>query len=199
MAKKFICYIDPLTNRYAGTILYEPEIYDAIKNGKFSDARVSGMTPLFGVPVPKVIPSKWDGTKWNTIDVYYIHPVTKQYLGMGTEGSPGIDHVGMDALPDNAPEPLGVPCTWNGTSWDAIPETYKQTRQTEYREELGPPPDQLDALYKGLSLLIPDLAKAGILSAETVTALTPDKTAPADTPAGWLGKVADIKARNPKP
>lgn len=186
MAKKFICYIDPLTNRYAGTILYEPEIYDAIKNGKFSDDRVSGMTPLFGVPVPKVIPSKWDGTKWNTIDVYYIHPVTKKYLGTGTEGHPGTDHIGMDALPDTVPEPLSIPCTWNGTSWDAIPETYAQKRAPELanlRQQ-----DQLDALLKLAAMT--DAQKAQIV---------PDKTAEPGTPEWLIGNVNDIKTKYPKP
>lgn len=110
-----------------------------------------------------------------------------------------LSAIGVSRVDTEVEPPAGGPWRWGGATWVLIPPTYKQARQTEYREELGPPPDQLDALYKGLSLLIPDLAKAGVLSAETVAALTPDKTAPADTPAGWLGKVQDIKARNPKP
>lgn len=87
---------------------------------------------------------------------------------------------------------------WNGTGWDQYEIPTEEKRQKSYTDEIGIG-NEIDAVYKGLSILIPDLVKAGVLSAETVLALTPDKTAPADTPAGWLGKVADIKARNPKP
>lgn len=100
--------------------------------------------------------------------------------------------------PTEVEPPAGGPWRFVNGDWVEVPKTYKQARQEEYREKLGPVPDQIDVLYKGLSLLIPDLIKAGVVTVETARALTPDKDADANTPAGWLGKYGDIKARHPK-
>lgn len=83
-------------------------------------------------------------------------------------------------------------------SWIVVAPSFDEVRRAEYRDRIKIV-DTIDAIYKGLSLLVPDLIKAGILSPETAAALTPDKHARPDEPAGWLGKVQDIKARNPKP
>lgn len=82
-------------------------------------------------------------------------------------------------------------------TWMPYEPTAQEKRQKEF-DEIGVG-NEIDAIYKGVSLLLPDLQVAGVLSAETIAAFTPDKNAPVDTPGGWLGKVADIKARNPKP
>jgi len=108
-----------------------------------------------------------------------------------------LTQAGISIATDQEPPP-GGPWRFVDGDWVEVPKTYKQARQAEYQEQLGPVPDQIDVLYKGLSLLLPDLIKAGVLSAETAHALTPDKTADANTPAGWLGRYGDIKARHPK-
>ena len=74
---------------------------------------------------------------------------------------------------------------------------YQIARREEFKELKIE--DQLDALYKGLDIVIPALIEGRKLTAEEAALLTPDKTKPVDTPAGWRGKVKDIKERNPKP
>lgn len=101
--------------------------------------------------------------------------------------------------PTEVEPPAGGPWKWVNGAWEEIPKTYTQKRREEYQAELGALPDQIDAIYKGLMILLPDLIASKTLSPETIAALTPDKDADANTPAGWLGKVQDIKARNPKP
>lgn len=79
-----------------------------------------------------------------------------------------------------------------------IPGAYKSARQDEYREKLAQG-DLNDALFKGISALAQLLKDLGVTDQQLGDAgLLPDKTQPVDTPAGWLGTVADIKERNPK-
>lgn len=73
---------------------------------------------------------------------------------------------------------------------------YKELREQEYRAlGLG---NQLDAVYKGMDVIIPALVEGRALTPQEAALLLPDKTQPVDTPAGWLGKVKDIKERFPK-
>lgn len=109
-----------------------------------------------------------------------------------------LAQAGISIATDQEPPP-GGPWKWVNGAWEEIPKTYTQKRREEYQAELGALPDQIDAIYKGLMILLPDLIASKTLSPETIAALTPDKDADANTPAGWLGKVQDIKARNPKP
>lgn len=71
-------------------------------------------------------------------------------------------------------------------------------RLDAYQSELGSAGDQFDAIFKAVSILIPELVKRGAISPEVAAALLPDPNAPVDTPPGWLGKVSEIKARFPK-
>ena len=79
-----------------------------------------------------------------------------------------------------------------------IEPTKEELRKTAYQKELGDIGNQFDAIYKGVKILVPALVKAGLLAPEEIQALTPDKNADPDTPAGWLGKIEDIKERFPK-
>ncbi|MBX9937663.1 MAG: hypothetical protein K2Y32_00335 [Candidatus Obscuribacterales bacterium] len=79
--------------------------------------------------------------------------------------------------------------------WIPFEPPVEQKRRTAYEAELGSLEDQLDALFKGLSVLLPAIQRADILTPEELSALTPDAEKPADTPAGWLGKIAGIKQR----
>ena len=83
--------------------------------------------------------------------------------------------------------------------WIPYEAPYDVKRKKEYTTELGTPEDQFDAIYKGLEIIIPALVEGRALTAEEASLLVPDKTKPADTPAGWRGKVKEIKERNPKP
>lgn len=74
----------------------------------------------------------------------------------------------------------------------------EEKRKVAYTNELGNPGDQFDAIYKAVSILVPELVKRGAISPEIAAALLPDPTAPVDTPPGWLGKLSEIKARYPK-
>ncbi|MBI1271684.1 hypothetical protein GC174_14750 [bacterium] len=67
------------------------------------------------------------------------------------------------------------------------PDQYKQDRRIAFRKEL-PIEDQLDALYK-----------YAIMTPTQRDNLVPDATKRVDDPAGWLAKVQEIKASNPKP
>lgn len=87
--------------------------------------------------------------------------------------------------------------TWSFVEkrWIPYEPPVEQKRRTAYDTELGGVEDQLDALFKGLTVLLPAIQRAGILTPEEVSSLTPDAEKPADTPAGWLGKIAAIKQR----
>lgn len=77
-----------------------------------------------------------------------------------------------------------------------VPEpTKEELKNGAYNAELGGFGNQMDAVYKGLSILVPVFIRAGLLTPEQVAVFTPNKEAPPDTPAGWLGKIADIKER----
>lgn len=73
-----------------------------------------------------------------------------------------------------------------------------ELRKVAYESELGNPGDQFDAIFKAVSILVPELVKRGAISPEIAAALLPDPNAPVDTPPGWLGKLSEIKARYPK-
>lgn len=82
--------------------------------------------------------------------------------------------------------------------WIPYEPPLEEQKKAAYQNDLGGLPNQIDAVYKGLLILIPAFAKAGLLTPEEVEILTPNKDARPDTPAGWLGKVKDIKERFPK-
>lgn len=90
--------------------------------------------------------------------------------------------------------------TWSFATqrWKPYDPPAGEKRKKAYESELGGIGDQFDAIYKGLSVLIPALVKSGAIPPEVAAALLPDASAPVDTPPGWLGKLAEIKARYPK-
>lgn len=97
------------------------------------------------------------------------------------------------------PPLAGGPWRLVGRSWVPVEKSYWEKRQAEYLVAFPSVFDQLDALHKGLSMIIKDLVRSGVLTPDTIDALTPNSESSNDSPAGWLGKIADIKARNPKP
>lgn len=82
--------------------------------------------------------------------------------------------------------------------WIPYEPTAEEKRKVAYTNELGNPGDQFDAIFKAVSILVPELVKRGAISPEIAAALLPDPNAPVDTPPGWLGKLSEIKARYPK-
>jgi hypothetical protein len=82
--------------------------------------------------------------------------------------------------------------------WIPYDPPVTEKRKQAYEAELGGVGDQFDAIYKGLLVLVPALVKSGAIPPEVAAALLPDASAPVDTPPGWLGKLAEIKARYPK-
>lgn len=123
---------------------------------------------------------------------YFVDPKTGVYLG-GFNGA---------LPPDGAQEVDGPPMDgrdvydFSASDWIPYEPSYTEKRLVEYQQiSLG---DQLDAIYKGLDIVIPALIEGRKLTAEEAALLEPDKTQPVDTPAGWRGKVKDIKERNPK-
>lgn len=82
--------------------------------------------------------------------------------------------------------------------WIPYEPPAEEKRKAAYTNELGNPGDQFDAIFKAVSILVPELVKRGAISPEIAAALLPDPNAPVDTPPGWLGKLSEIKARYPK-
>ena len=82
--------------------------------------------------------------------------------------------------------------------WIPYEPPAEEKRKVAYTNELGNPGDQFDAIFKAVSILVPELVKRGAISPEIAAALLPDPNAPVDTPPGWLGKLSEIKARYPK-
>lgn len=79
-----------------------------------------------------------------------------------------------------------------------FPGAYIDKRAKEYRElDMK---DQNDAILKGVNSLINLLIDKRIATVQELDALNliPDKDKPIDTPAGLLGRIADIKVRFPK-
>lgn len=125
----------------------------------------------------------------------YVDKVTGELYGFFSEGN--------SSIPKTAIEAEGVPKDGRDSydlvrrQWKDYEPGYVEKRLIEYQQiELG---DQLDAIAKGLDIVIPALIEGRKLTAEEAALLTPDKTKPVDTPAGWRGKVKEIKERNPKP
>lgn len=79
-----------------------------------------------------------------------------------------------------------------------LPEpTYVELRSAAYEHEM-PLGDQLDALYKGLTLVLPIVLGKEEPTPEVVEMLTPNPSAEKGTPAWWFSKIAEIKAKYPK-
>jgi len=125
--------------------------------------------------------------------------VTKFYIdkqGKYLGGFDGVDPP-ADAIEINVPPEDGRD-KYVGGRWESgLSVTEKRKRV--YDLELGDAGEQFDAIYKGMLYLVPKLVKAGTLTAAEAKELSPDKNQPRDTPAGWLGRVKDIKERFPKP
>lgn len=75
-----------------------------------------------------------------------------------------------------------------------------EKRKKEYLEKLGDQGDQNDAIYKVVTALLQVLVDKRVVTTGELQDLDllPDKNAPLDTPAGWLGRIQDIKQRLPK-
>lgn len=125
----------------------------------------------------------------------YIDQSTGAFLGYWNNGNSGIPNnaVAVDGHPKDGRDSYDLV----RRQWKDYEPGYVEKRLIEYQQiELG---DQLDAIAKGLDIVIPALIEGRKLTAEEAALLTPDKTKPVDTPAGWRGKVKEIKERNPKP
>lgn len=126
-------------------------------------------------------------------DTKYFVDSSGKYLGAFEGAEPDIKAF-------EVPPPNHGKDTWDFTlgRWVPYSPPAEEKRQQAYESELGSAGDQFDAIYKGLSVLIPALVKSGAIPPEVAAALLPDANAPVDTPPGWLGKVAEIKTRFPK-
>lgn len=125
----------------------------------------------------------------------YVNKVTGALYGFYSDDNPEIprDAIQANGQPSNSKDLYDL----QKKQWVPYEPSYVEKRLVEYQQiELG---DQLDAIAKGLDIVIPALIEGRKLTAEEAALLTPDKTKPADTPAGWRGKVKEIKERNPKP
>lgn len=127
---------------------------------------------------------------------HFVDPNSGEYLGAFIDGAvPDIEGaIEAKTAPSHGLDTYNI----KSKSWIPYKETVSEKRFREYSASLGGANDQLDALYKGLEIIIPALIEGRALTAAEAALLTPDKTQPADTPAGWRGKVKDIKERFPK-
>lgn len=107
-------------------------------------------------------------------------------------------------VPKNAAQEVMPPKhgkdTWSFVEkrWIPYEPPAQDKRRVAFEQELGPVGDQLDALYKGLAVVIPALVRSNVLTQEEASKLLPDPEKPADEPGGWLAKISEIKARYPK-
>lgn len=120
------------------------------------------------------------------------------YLGVFLSGALPEDLAAVE-IPEPPAHALD---TWDYKAgrWNPYEPPYTEKRKKEYLEKLGAQGDQNDAIYKGVMAAVTLLKKLGATDRDLLDAgLVPDKNAEPGTPAHWLGTIADIKTRNPKP
>lgn len=128
----------------------------------------------------------------------YVDKTTGKFHGYYSDGNPSIPSNAV-AIETSRPEGAADYDLQN-QRWNIYDPPVEEKRLKEYLTKLGTQGDQNDAIYKGIRAMTNLLIDKGLLTQQDLqdAGLIPDKTEPADTPAGWLGKVEDIKKRYPK-
>lgn len=125
---------------------------------------------------------------------YYADAQGNQLPAVGPNTSPPQGAIEIPSVPTTGLDKADL----INKVWIPYDPPVEEKRKAAYDAELGSVGDQFDAIYKGMIIVVPAMAKAGFLTPEEIEALTPNKDAPKGTPALWLGKIKDIKERIPK-
>ena len=128
----------------------------------------------------------------------YVDKVTGEFFGFYSDKNPAIPEgaIAVDGAPDDGRASYDLV----NKTWKPYDPPYDEKRKAEYLEKLGDQGNQNDAIYKGVTALLQVLVDKQLVTTGELQDLDllPDKNAPLDTPAGWLGRIKDIKQRFPK-
>lgn len=128
----------------------------------------------------------------------YVDKVTGEFYGFFSKDNPSIPKTAIEAegLPNDGRDSYDLV----NKVWKPYEPPYDEKRKQEYQEKLGDQGNQNDAIYKGVTALLQVLVDKQLVTTGELQDLDllPDKNAPLDTPAGWLGRIKDVKQRFPK-